>query len=104
MCSRSICACILSIAVPPSIEKQVVRRQIPRGGPVTFSVAATGGAPSPQYQWKLNGNDVAGATSPELHIASAQPEDAGTYTCVLWNIAGAVEWEEALLLVALKRS
>jgi gliding motility-associated-like protein len=35
------------------------------GEPLTFSIAnATGAGPAPAYQWQVNGNDVAGATTP----------------------------------------
>ncbi|WBO86483.1 T9SS type B sorting domain-containing protein [Hymenobacter yonginensis] len=35
------------------------------GAPLTFSVASvTGAGPAPQYQWQVNGTDVAGATGP----------------------------------------
>lgn len=53
-------------------------------GPVYFS-AATGNCYS--YQWKLNGNDIPGATSSYYYY---RPTVTGDYSCVKTNICGSV--------------
>jgi gliding motility-associated-like protein len=48
----------LSIAVQPNAP-------VCAGEPLTFSIASvTGAGAAPTYQWQVNGNDVAGATTP----------------------------------------
>jgi gliding motility-associated-like protein len=48
----------LAIAVQPNAP-------VCAGEPLTFSIASvTGAGPTPTYQWQVNGNDVAGATTP----------------------------------------
>ena len=43
-----------------------------------------------QYQWRLNGTNVPGATVINYTIPNITPEKAGDYTCVVSNEAGAV--------------
>jgi gliding motility-associated-like protein len=48
----------LAIAVQPNAP-------VCPGEPLTFSITSvTGAGPTPTYQWQVNGNDVAGATTP----------------------------------------
>ncbi|MFC7668353.1 gliding motility-associated C-terminal domain-containing protein [Hymenobacter humi] len=48
----------LAIAVQPN-------GQVCPGEPLTFSIASvTGAGPAPDYQWQVNGTDIAGATGP----------------------------------------
>ncbi|TDN38315.1 T9SS type B sorting domain-containing protein [Hymenobacter sp. UV11] len=48
----------LAIAVQPDAPVCI-------GSPLTFSIASvTNAGPTPAYQWQVNGNDVAGATTP----------------------------------------
>lgn len=70
-----------AIAVPPSSQSVVAF------SPVTFSVTATG-TPADSYQWLKNGVVIGGATSSSYTIPSATAADAGTYTCVVTNLAG----------------
>ncbi len=37
------------------------------------------------YQWRKNGQNIEGATTEELVIASAGPEDSGQYDCLVGN-------------------
>jgi hypothetical protein len=54
---------------------------------LTFLASAT---PAPTYQWKLNGNNISGATSSTYSIPSLQPANGGTYTCVASNACGSL--------------
>ena len=57
------------------------------GARVVFSVLATDtGALT--YQWRRDGVDLAGATTPEFLVPHAAPSDAGSYTVVVRNAAG----------------
>lgn len=58
------------------------------GESVTFTVAAAGAGPF-TYQWLLNGNPVAGATSATLRIPFALSSHAGEYSVVVTNANGA---------------
>ena len=75
--------------IAPNILTNPVGTTVNSGDPVTLTVVATG-VPSPNYQWLKNGTNVPGATSSVLSIASAQVSDAGAYSVIVSNIAGAV--------------
>eukprot|EP00516_Mucochytrium_quahogii_P001598 CAMPEP_0203752894 /NCGR_PEP_ID=MMETSP0098-20131031/6754_1 /ASSEMBLY_ACC=CAM_ASM_000208 /TAXON_ID=96639 /ORGANISM=" , Strain NY0313808BC1" /LENGTH=452 /DNA_ID=CAMNT_0050643265 /DNA_START=491 /DNA_END=1847 /DNA_ORIENTATION=- len=55
--------------------------------------------PSPSYQWRLNGVDLAGMTTNRLFVEKARVEDSGTYTCLVENMAGRLVWEEGYVNV-----
>jgi pectate lyase/pectin methylesterase-like acyl-CoA thioesterase len=84
---------------PPFITMQPRSQTILVGEPVTFTVAAGGSAPL-TYQWRKNGDNIAGATSPSFSIASLQFGDAGVYTAVVSNGAGSVTSDPATLVVS----
>lgn len=48
------------------------------------------GKPTPTFQWRKNGTNIAGATSAGLTLANIQVADAGDYTVVMANSAGTV--------------
>jgi hypothetical protein len=51
------------------------------------------------YQWSFNGSAISGAGSTDLHLTSVGTTQAGTYTLVVTNIAGAVTSAPAMLSV-----
>jgi hypothetical protein len=63
---------------------------------VVLNVAADSPT-SVHYQWRLNGAYLAGATNATLLLSNAQPAQAGAYSVVVWNTAGAVASETATL-------
>ena len=73
------------------------------GTRATFTVTATGSAPS--YQWQLNGYDlyngvkISGATGPTLSISGVLAIDEGIYTVVVANGVGSVTSSNAVLTV-----
>ena len=87
--------CVVVIA--PSITTQPQSQTVSAGAPVTFSVTATG---KPTYQWLFNGSPISGATGSSYSIASSQSSNAGTYTVIVTNPAGAVTSNGAVLTVA----
>jgi hypothetical protein len=63
---------------------------------VRFHARAVG-TPSPRYQWRLNGQNIPGATDNVLSIQKVQPEHAGSYQVAAANAVGAVNSNPALL-------
>ncbi|HOC56685.1 MAG TPA: immunoglobulin domain-containing protein [Verrucomicrobiota bacterium] len=90
---------VLTVYVPPAITAQPQDQNIAAGGNVTFSVAVTGTAPL-AYQWRVNGNPIAGATASSLALVNVQASDAGSYSVVVTNVAGSVTSANAMLTVS----
>lgn len=83
---------------PPTITTQPQSLAVTAGLPASLAVAATGGGPL-SYQWRRNGVALPGATTATWQVAAAQPADAGSYTVVVSNAAGAVTSSAATLTV-----
>ncbi len=66
--------------------------------PVTFSVEVTGTEPY-SYQWRKDGEDIAGAIGAEYTIDSITPDDAATYVVVVTNPCAEVTSDPATLTV-----
>ncbi len=68
--------------LPPTIVQQPLGVVAPPGGAARFSVVATGSLPF-QYQWKVNGTNVDGATRSSLLLTNVQLAQAGSYSVVI---------------------
>ncbi|MBL9031712.1 MAG: immunoglobulin domain-containing protein [Phycisphaerae bacterium] len=68
------------------------------GAGVQFQVSAVG-SPTPTFQWRRNGVNIAGATSPTYTITNATVGASGTYTCVATNSCGSATSDPAVLVV-----
>ena len=66
---------------------------------MALSVVVGPGTEPFNYQWLLNGTNMAGATSPWLVLPNVQAAQAGVYTVVVTNAAGSVTSQAALLTV-----
>jgi hypothetical protein len=84
--------------VAPTISGQPQNRTVNSGSSVSFRVTAAG-SPPPAYRWKKNGTAIPGATNAVYSIANAQVSDAGNYTVVVSNLAGAQTSSNATLVV-----
>ena len=80
-------------ATAPTITTQPQSQTIVQGQTATFSVAATGTAPL-NYQWRVNGSTLAGATA-----SSYTTSTAGSYDVIVSNVAGTVTSSPAILTV-----
>jgi lysophospholipase L1-like esterase len=87
-----------------AIRAQPQNLAVATGSNASFTVTATGDT-ALRYQWQLNGLNLAnggcisGATTNALIIFDAQASDAGGYTVVVTNAAGAITSAVATLTV-----
>jgi Leucine-rich repeat (LRR) protein len=79
----------LNVNIPPGVAVPPQSVAVNQGQPAGFSVTATGTMPL-SYQWRLNGNNIIGATDSDYFRFSVQPPDVGNYTVVIGNMAGAI--------------
>jgi formylglycine-generating enzyme required for sulfatase activity len=73
---------------PPAIVSVPSTRSVARGGTTTLFVSASG--ENLTYQWKMNGQNIAGATSSALPLENATGADAGQYVVNVTNPNGTV--------------
>ncbi len=92
-------AATLTVNSAPAITAQPQPVATTVGSNATFSVNATG-TPTPTYQWRKNGADLAGATAATLTLSSVQFDDAATYSVVVTNSLGSVTSNGATLAVS----
>jgi hypothetical protein len=79
----------LAVLLPPLIVIPPQNLTVTNGSTANFSVVASGSAPL-SFQWKLNGTELAGATTSSLAITNAQASNQGDYTVVVSNSVGSV--------------
>src|SRR5262249_18350495 len=94
--TSSVATLIVGIAPTISSQPQSVNTNL--GSSVMFSVTASG-APAPNYQWRLNGNPLVGATNSSYTRTNVQPADTGDYSVLVTNVAGTVASSNATLTV-----
>ena len=82
----------------PAIVSAPVGRGVIAGSSVTFAVVARSSA-GLTFQWRRDGADLPGATNATLTLANAQPPQAGTYSVIVANEAGAAAPLSAPLVV-----
>ncbi|MGV3772450.1 MAG: family 10 glycosylhydrolase [Verrucomicrobiales bacterium] len=83
---------------PPLITKQPEDQTIIQGSVATFTVQASGSAPL-SYQWKRNGQNIAGATTPILQMSDVSVGQEGEYLVEVSNSAGKTASDVATLAV-----
>lgn len=93
--ATSITAAIL-VNAKPAITDAPENVSIIEAEPFTLTVEAEGTG-DVSYQWKRNGEDIAGATGATYTVTNAGAADAGTYTVVVSNSCGSVESSAALV-------
>ena len=75
------------------------RSQFASFGDTVFFRVRAASATRPTYQWQFNGNDVSGATGPELTVDSVTHQDSGLYSCRVTNVRGSANSRPARLVV-----
>ena len=83
---------------PPVITVQPATQSANVGATITLGVAATG-TPTPTFQWKKDGADLAGATQNTIVLSNLTAASAGTYTVVASNSAGTTTSAPAVLTI-----
>jgi hypothetical protein len=91
----------VAAGVAPEITQQPApsSQAVEPGTNVAFAIAATGTRPL-CYQWEKDGAPIPGAITPSFTLPAVQPSDAGSYTCVVTNIAGPVTSAAAVVSMA----
>ena len=86
-------------AEPPSITVQPADRTVPVGQSASFTVGASGSAPL-VYQWRRNGNVIAGANGSSHTVANPQLSHSGAlFDVVVSNSFGSATSDTAQLVV-----
>ena len=80
----------------PVITTQPIDQNVNVGANATFLVTAAGSQPR-SYQWRLNGANIAGATSSFYRRSSVQTTNAGSYSVIITNSFGSVTSAVAVL-------
>lgn len=96
---------VLTVTVTaPIITLQPTNLSVLPGTSATFTVAATGSVPL-SYQWLLNdvslvdGGNVSGSITTTLTLGNVSTANAGTYSVIVSNLAGATTSTGAVLTV-----
>jgi len=84
--------------VPPTILTNPASRTVSVGQSAGFFVSASG-APPPAYQWRKDGADLPDKTNSLLLITAITTADAGDYSALVYNPAGAITSSVATLTV-----
>ncbi len=82
----------------PTLVSQPADTNLLAYSAASLSVNAAGDAPL-RYQWRRNGNNLAGATNATLPWTSVQPQQYGHYSVAVFNAAGSVTSTGALVNV-----
>lgn len=90
-------AAALAVLNPPQLVTGPASQSVYQGAPVFLNVLATGDALT--YHWRHNSADITGATTNVLTLASAQLEDAGSYSVIVQNPVGSFTSDPATLSV-----
>jgi hypothetical protein len=91
---------VVSTASPIGILSHPASQLICQGGSVVF-IAFPTNSDSLTYQWRKDGNDIAGANQLFYNRTNVSSGNAGTYACVLSNACGAVLSSNAILDVTI---
>jgi Immunoglobulin domain len=82
--------------IVPTVIQPPTNAVVIAGQPAAFSVTVTGSTPI-FYQWQFEGMTIAGANCSSYTIGNTDPTNAGNYSCVVSNSAGATNSVTAAL-------
>lgn len=87
--------------VPPGITTPPQSQAVAQGSNFAFAVTASGTLPL-SYQWRFAGTNLTGATASTYNYTNAQVAEAGSYTVIITNSAGAITSPPAVLQVVIR--
>ncbi len=90
----------LTVATAPVITAQPQSLVVNQGASIVLTAAASGFSPL-SYQWQFNGTNLSGATSATLSLPSLSYSQAGSYSLVVTNLAGAATTTNAVVTVTI---
>ena len=96
--SATTSAVSITVNTPPAIISQPTSQSACVNGTAIFTTTASAD-PAPTYQWRFNGNDLPGETTPTLTITPVTPGNQGTYDCVVTNLCTSLPSDAAPLTV-----
>jgi hypothetical protein len=88
----------LTVLEPPIIT-HAPQDQTAYVGPTVHFRAKAAGSPPLTYEWLFNGSAISGAGSTDLYLTNVGATQAGTYTLIVSNVAGAATSAPAMLSV-----
>ncbi len=89
---------VVTVGTVPVFGTQPREHTVEGGKGVTLTVLVSG-TPTPTLQWRKDGVAIAGATGATLTLTRATASDAGSYTVVATNAAGAATSSVAVVTV-----
>lgn len=96
--NRALYKIVYNNISPPFITDHPDTAAVLQRESVSFSISVVGSEPF-AYQWQKDEEDITGATTSTLSIASARPTDAGRYRVIVSNSAGKDTSDVAVLNV-----
>ena len=101
-CSSPRVAVLAQVSGITTITAQPTVQATCAGSAFTVAVTATGA--NLTYQWRLNGTNIAGATSASYTVSTATAANAGTYDVVINGLCGNVTSNAVAVVVAAANS
>jgi hypothetical protein len=92
----------VAAAAGPRLRLSRPSGQVRPGRPLTLSFEPSGAGPF-TFEWRRNGERIAGASQASLRLESVDLEDAGSYTLTVSSPAGSFTTEASLVSVAYSR-
>ncbi|MDP3069352.1 MAG: immunoglobulin domain-containing protein [Opitutaceae bacterium] len=83
----------------PALIAPILSQSVTAGTTARFYAAYIAKPFAVTFQWRKNGVAIVGATGGQLTLTNAQPADAGDYSVVITNSAGAITTAPATLTV-----
>ncbi len=89
------------LGLPPTLSCCASNRTVHQGGSTIFYAPTNSPTPDLTYQWLFNGQVMIGATNATLALNNLQAAQAGSYSVIVRNFAGAITNTIANVAVAL---